>query len=173
MLTIGRLAARAGVRIDTIRFYERIGLLAAGEKNASGYHLYPESLVRALRLIKCARRCGFSLAEITELMQCDSSRGATARQLAVSKKRELDETIAVMQAMSAALGVLAADDSSTVPERGAENPFVRAVLGAPDSIDRASEKPSECATALRSQKPEWAGSELPQTLPRAPSRVRR
>ena len=174
MLTIGRLAAKAGVGIDTIRFYERIGLLAAGENNTSGYRLYPEALVRTLRLIKCARRCGFSLAEITELMRCDPSRSSTPHQLAVSKKRELDETIAVMQAMSAALAALAADDDSrTAPGWETENPFVSAFLGAPDSIDRASGKPSECATALHSQKTEWTGSEATQTLPQATSRARR
>ena len=173
MLTIGRLASKAGVRIDTIRFYERVGLFAAGEKSGSGYRLYADSLVRTVRFIKCAQRCGFSLAEIAELMRRDSSRGGTAQQLALSRKRELDETIGLMRSMSAALATVVTNgDSETAPASAAESSIVTAFLRVLDSIDGGSGKGTERETGSHSQKPGWAGSTAPQALTRATSRAR-
>lgn len=66
-LTIGRLADRAGVHIETIRYYERRGLLAEPGRTAAGYRMYDEQHVWRLEFIARAKRLGFTLGEIAEL----------------------------------------------------------------------------------------------------------
>lgn len=73
-LTIGRLAEQAGVGIDTVRYYERAGLLPAPPRRASGYRAYPADSVARLRFIRRAKDLGFTLTEIGELLEL-SGRG--------------------------------------------------------------------------------------------------
>jgi MerR family mercuric resistance operon transcriptional regulator len=68
MLSIGQVAQRAGVGIDTIRFYEREGILEKPLRRDSGYRQYSEEVVRRIRFIQRAKLLGFSLKEITELL---------------------------------------------------------------------------------------------------------
>jgi MerR family transcriptional regulator, copper efflux regulator len=67
-MTIGRVANAAGVSIDTLRFYERQGLLARPRRNFSGYREYPEAVLEHLRFIRDAKELGFTLREIRELL---------------------------------------------------------------------------------------------------------
>jgi len=67
-LTIGKAARYAGVGIETIRFYERRGLIKQPPRREFGYRQYPESVVLRLRFIKRAKELGFSLIEIKELL---------------------------------------------------------------------------------------------------------
>jgi hypothetical protein len=60
-LTIGRLAKQAGVNLETVRFYERRGLLPKPPRTASGYRLFPADAARRLRFIRRAQELGFSL----------------------------------------------------------------------------------------------------------------
>jgi MerR family copper efflux transcriptional regulator len=80
-MTIGRLAKQAGVNIDTIRYYERNGLIPAASRRASGYREYRESDVQRLRFILRAKDLGFTLAEIAELisLSADSNVGGVKR----------------------------------------------------------------------------------------------
>lgn len=66
-VTIGRLAEQAGVHVETIRYYERRGLLAEPERSPAGYRRYDEADLWRLEFIARAKRLGFTLAEITEL----------------------------------------------------------------------------------------------------------
>ena len=120
MYTIGRLARRAKINTDSIRFYERQGLLASATKTDSGYRLYTDDAVRRIAFIKHAQRCGFSLAEINELLQMDSGDGSVrgrAYRLAADKQGEIDERIEALRTMSEALScMLDARESET--ERG-------------------------------------------------------
>ncbi|AMV22621.1 heavy metal-responsive transcriptional regulator [Planctomyces sp. SH-PL14] len=68
-LTIGKLAKAAEVGIETIRFYEREGLLAPAGRKASGYRQYEQDAVAKLRFIRMAKRLGFSLKEIQSLLE--------------------------------------------------------------------------------------------------------
>src|SRR5215472_13086183 len=79
-LKIGQLAQRAAVNLQTIRYYEREGLLPEPPRLSSGYRLYPDSMVRRVRFIKRAQETGFSLAEIRELLslRADGRRERTA-----------------------------------------------------------------------------------------------
>src|SRR5687768_11782319 len=73
-MTIGRLAKAAGVNIDTIRYYERNGLIPEPVRRASGYREYETADVRRLRFIVRAKDLGFTLAEIAELMSLSAGR---------------------------------------------------------------------------------------------------
>jgi len=67
-LTIGKLAAETGVGIETIRYYERSGILPLPDRLPSGYRVYSRENVRQLRFIKEAQTLGFTLQEISELL---------------------------------------------------------------------------------------------------------
>ncbi|AOE85933.1 heavy metal-responsive transcriptional regulator [Pseudomonas sp. TCU-HL1] len=112
MLTIGKLAQAGEISPDALRYYEREGLLAPSTKTESGYRLYGEEAVRRVRFIQRAQQCGFTLAEIRELLHLRQSDGACCndvRQHVIEKKLQLAAKIRAMQAMSAALDRLLAD----------------------------------------------------------------
>ncbi|KVD85868.1 heavy metal-responsive transcriptional regulator [Burkholderia ubonensis] len=111
MFTIGRLATESGVSRDALRYYEREGLLAPAAKTGAGYRLYEVNAVRRIRFIQHAQRCGFTLAEIHDLLdlrQTGDACCADVRQRAVDKRRRLTNRIRAMQAMAAALDELIA-----------------------------------------------------------------
>ncbi|MGI9540332.1 MAG: heavy metal-responsive transcriptional regulator [Miltoncostaeaceae bacterium] len=68
-MTVSKLGARAGVSPDTVRYYERLGLLPAAERSESGYRLYDEGAVARLRQIRQAQSLGLKLSQIGELLQ--------------------------------------------------------------------------------------------------------
>lgn len=108
---IGEVARQAGVNIQTLRYYERRGLVVAPFRRHSGQREYPEAAVARVRVIKAAQRLGFTLAEIEELFALSAHRRGTGelRLRAAAKIREIDERIARLQAMKSELrGVLAA-----------------------------------------------------------------
>ena len=108
-LTIGRLAQAAGVGVDTVRFYERSGLLPRPHRRASGYRTYDADDVRRLRFIRRAKALGFSLEEIAELLSLERRRGeATARAKAVAARKLVDVElkIAELSGLQAALQAL-------------------------------------------------------------------
>jgi MerR family mercuric resistance operon transcriptional regulator len=67
-LTIGKVAHQAGVGVETVRFYEREGLIVEPVRSGSGYRQYPEETVSRIRFIRHAKELGFSLREIRELL---------------------------------------------------------------------------------------------------------
>src|SRR5712691_3102420 len=109
MLTIGKVAKRAEVSIDTIRYYERGGLVSPTQKSGAGYRLYNEEAVRRLNFIKHAQQCGLSLAEIRQLLALkrqDDSCCEDVRSLVIQKKLQLEDKIKSLKAMSQALSDL-------------------------------------------------------------------
>lgn len=108
-LRIGEVAQQAEVNVQTLRYYERRGLLAAPEREASGFRRYPADTVRLVRFIKRAQELGFTLNEIEELATLRKSRSrnrSRVRQLAGAKVRDIEEKIRQLRAMRKALGVL-------------------------------------------------------------------
>ena len=67
-LTIGQLAERGGVNLETVRYYEREGLMLPPPRKSSGHRAYSPNAVRRLRFIKRAQELGFSLSEVKELL---------------------------------------------------------------------------------------------------------
>ena len=92
-LTIGKLAKQSGVTIETIRHYQRIGLLDEPEKPLSGYRHYPAGAVSRLGFIKRAQRAGFTLKEVGVLLSLDGKQCAEACRLAERKCREINRQI--------------------------------------------------------------------------------
>jgi MerR family copper efflux transcriptional regulator len=75
-MQIGRLAATAGVSVDTVRYYERARLLPKPTRTPSGYRTYPDQAVERLRFIRRAKELGFTLDEIRKLLALSDQRGA-------------------------------------------------------------------------------------------------
>ena len=94
-LRTGELADRAGVNVQTLRCYERRGLLAAPARRPSGQREYTEDAVRLLRTIKAVQRLGFTLAEIEELLTLSEHRRGTGElhRRAQAKVAEIDARI--------------------------------------------------------------------------------
>lgn len=106
---IGQLANHAAVNLQTIRYYEREGLLPEPPRLNSGYRLFPDSAVRRVRFIKRAQEIGFSLAEIRELLsiRIDARRErAEVRSLAETKIADIDTKIRTLKAMKTVLNRL-------------------------------------------------------------------
>jgi len=95
-LTIGKVAKQAGVNIQTIRFYERRGILLPAGRRSSGYRLYMPDAVQKIQFIKNAQELGFSLEEIIGLLKLKVSRTARCPEVkkrALSKLRDVEGKI--------------------------------------------------------------------------------
>ena len=110
-LTIGKVAKLAGVNVETVRFYERKGLIERPPAKESGYRLYPESVVGRISFIKRAKELGFSLKEIQELLRLRVEPGARCsdvRARATEKIADVDRRIEELLRIKSALEKLAA-----------------------------------------------------------------
>ena len=109
--TIGEVAQHAHVRIETLRYYERIGLVAPPPRNGANYRLYPQETVRRVQFIKRAQALGFSLKEIIELLALRATPEtpcADVRRRAFDKITAIDEKIRMLHAMKQTLAQLVA-----------------------------------------------------------------
>lgn len=106
-LTIGRLADEAGVNVETIRYYQRRGLMVEPDKPTNGHRRYALDAIKRVRFIKRAQVLGFTLDEIGSLLQLDEV-GACAetRELATHKLQVIEEKLADLKAMRKALTTL-------------------------------------------------------------------
>lgn len=105
--SIGYTAKAAGVGVDTVRYYERQGLLARATRTATGYRTYSEQDIERLRFIRQAKSLGFSLDDIAELLRLQDGGGrreqvrAKARQRIEDLDRKIRELTAIRDALSA------------------------------------------------------------------------
>lgn len=105
-LTIGKVAKRAGVGIETIRFYEREGLIEEPPRGPSGYRHYPESVVPRLLFVRRAKELGFTLNEIKDLLSLrldPDTTCADVKQRAEAKIRDIEEKMRSLRRMKKAL----------------------------------------------------------------------
>jgi MerR family mercuric resistance operon transcriptional regulator len=105
-LTIGKLAKQTEVTVETIRHYQRIGLLVEPDKPDSGYRQYSADAITNIRFIKRAQQAGFTLKEIATLLSLDGSHCADVRQLAELKCQQIDQHIKSLTALRQALDSL-------------------------------------------------------------------
>jgi len=105
-LTIGRLAQAAGVNLETIRYYQRIGLLTEPEKPLSGFRIYEPELITRIIFIKRAQKLGFKLQEIAELMQLGEGQCDDVRFRAEQKKTQIIQQISDLQNLCETLDTL-------------------------------------------------------------------
>jgi len=127
--TIGALAKKAGVNVETIRFYQRRGLLVEPERPLRGVRRYTEREARRVRFIKEGQKLGFSLDEIAELLSLDDGmRCREAREITLRKLAVIRERIAALQKMEKTLSDLA---ESCAKNTGAVScPIIAALLEA-------------------------------------------
>jgi Hg(II)-responsive transcriptional regulator len=119
-LRSGEVAARAGVNVETLRYYERRGLLREPPRRTSGYRAYPPDTVRLIRFIKRAQELGFSLHEVEELLTLrDSRRGSCSRVRAAAQEKmaDIDSRLAQLRAMRSALETLVATCGEPASQR--------------------------------------------------------
>ena len=106
-LTIGSLADEAGVNVETIRYYQRRGLMPEPDKPAQGYRRYDATTVKRVRFIKRAQTLGVTLEEIGGLLKLDEAHAcAETRELASHKLQTIETKLADLVAMRKALTAL-------------------------------------------------------------------
>lgn len=117
-MRIGQIANRAGVIVETIRFYERKGLITQPPRNTGGYRQYPHEAIARIRFIKRAKELGFSLTEIAELLSLQANPKATCadvKQRAESKISTIHERVKDLQKMKRSLEKLASSCKGSGP----------------------------------------------------------
>ena len=107
-LRSGQVADAAGVNLQTLRYYERRGLLAEPERSLGGHRLYPEQAVTIVRIIKASQRLGFTLDDVAELLETGRHRhgrrsDAGLHAMAVTKLAEIEQRIADLQVIAGTL----------------------------------------------------------------------
>lgn len=145
-MRISQVADEAGVNVQTLRYYERRGLLPEPQRLSSGYRAYRPEAVRRVRFVKRAQQLGFSLEEINTLLELAAGGPEsceTARTIAAEKLAQLDDKISSLAAMRASLLQLIA--TCQRPLRLRECPLLEALGTDPQPV-RAS--PQERAGAL-------------------------
>ncbi len=105
-LTIGKLAKQTNVTIETIRYYQRIGLLVEPVKIQNNYRHYTADTANRIKFIKRAQQVGFSLKEIAELLSLDGSHCSEVRKIAELKCQHIDSQIIDLKALRDVLGEL-------------------------------------------------------------------
>jgi len=144
-LRTSQVAAAAGVNVQTLRYYERRGLLAEPRRSLGGHRLYPPDAVIVLRVIKAAQRLGFTLEEVAELLDAGRHRhgrraepGLHAR--AEAKLTEVEAKIADLQLIAgnlrAALDAGCDDLVACAGNACCPIPFATLAHGVPDAGDR-------------------------------------
>ena len=133
-MRIGEAAEQAGVNVQTLRYYERRGLLRRAPRRTSGYREFTDETVRVVRFVKRAQDLGFTLDEIEELLRLrhDKRRDrGRVRAVAGTRVRDIERRIAELQAMRTALSHLlhCCEEGSTL-----ECPIIEAL----DGVDGAA-----------------------------------
>ena len=133
--TIGKVAGAAGVGVETVRFYQRRGLIEEPMPLRTSFREYPTSVVDRIRFIKQAQDLGFTLAEVQELLElCDrpgASRGE-ARTLATTKLGAIRQKISDLQRMESTLAQLVEQCSGHGPLPGC--PIIEALIGSETKV---------------------------------------
>lgn len=158
-MTIGRVAEQAGVGIETVRFYEREGLLAEPNRSASGYRLYDAEVVARLQFVRRAKELGFTLNEIKELLslRVDATTSRhDMRAKAEAKIEDIESKIKTLQRMKKALTGLIQECGAKGD--GSECPILRSLDGGNASCPREECKDATKAKIRSVKCPGWSWS---------------
>jgi len=129
--TIGQVAKQVGIGVETVRFYERQGLIEDPPRTSSGYRQYPPDTVERLRFIRRAKELGFSLDEIGELLGLGGDACAEVRALAAAKVSDIEQRIADLEAMATVLRRLVGSCDAGIGVEGC--PILESLREAPDA----------------------------------------
>ncbi|HEU4424201.1 MAG TPA: MerR family transcriptional regulator [Pilimelia sp.] len=137
----GELAARAAVNRQTLRYYERRGLLSEPVRSSGGYRVYPDAAVQRVRFIRRAQELGFSLAEVDVLLHLAEGGPDScekARALAIEKITDLRRRIADLQTLQKGLSRLVV--TCERPQAQRECPILHELDRGPAGADEARGK---------------------------------
>lgn len=123
--TISVVAKNAGIGVETIRYYQRIGLLKEPEKPVSGYRVYSEDAVSRLRFIQRAKELGFSLSEIAALLELGDGKCMETRELASNKLKIIKNKLIDLQSIASTLENLIQCCEDNQPNHGC--PIINAI----------------------------------------------
>ncbi len=137
-LTIGRLAREAGVNVETVRYYHRIGLLEEPPRPSGSYRHYPLEAVARLRFIRRAQGLGFSLAEIRELLALGEEACDDVRRRAEAKLKQVEVQIQDLEKLRALLRDLVQRCEAGSNARGC--PIVQSLADAPPGVSTPTSK---------------------------------
>ena len=132
-MTIGQLAAAAGVNVETVRYYQRRDLLAVPKREAGSIGRYPPTALTRLRFIRRAQSLGFSLDDVKALLSLDEGRAcSSARELGERKLGEVRQRIQTLRALEGALQGLVAKCATA--RRKVSCPLIEALMRAGGAI---------------------------------------
>jgi DNA-binding transcriptional MerR regulator len=137
-LSIGEVAREAGVNIQTLRYYERRGLLRAPRRSEGGHRQYPAESVRLIRFIKRAQDLGFTLKEVEGLVALRETRGrdpVKVRKMAAAKLAAVEEKIGQLRAIREAVATLI--DSCDCRGQAIECPILEALDDGPPTNEHS------------------------------------
>lgn len=117
LLTIGKLAQAADVNVETIRYYQRTGLIKEPDKPSSGYRKYPPETLQRLTFIKRAQRLGFTLKEIAELLELGTEHCADIQEKAEQKcqliNQQIDDLLSLKNTLEILIKTCSEDSDNT------------------------------------------------------------
>ena len=126
-MTIGQLAAAAGVNVETVRYYQRRELLAAPDRPTGGIGRYPAAALTRLRFIKRAQSLGFTLEDVQALLSLDDGQGcAAARRIGEHKLADVRQRLQALRVLEAALQELVSRCSAS--KRKVKCPLIEALM---------------------------------------------
>jgi len=111
-LTIGRLAKAAEVNVETIRYYQRVGLVIEPVKPLEGFRVYSDETINRIRFIKRAQKLGFSLQDIAHLLELGEGHCSDVREQAETKLKQIEAQIKDLQSMRKTLKKLITECNS-------------------------------------------------------------
>ncbi|GAA2636685.1 MerR family transcriptional regulator [Paractinoplanes durhamensis] len=143
-LRSSQVAAAAGVNLQTLRYYERRGLLAEPDRTLGGHRLYPAETVTVLRVIKAAQRLGFTLDEVADLLEtgghrhgpADTGLRARAQAKLAEVERRIDDLQVIAGTLRAAVDAGCDDLVACAGQPCCPIPFATIAVGAPDADAR-------------------------------------
>jgi MerR family mercuric resistance operon transcriptional regulator len=91
LLTVGQIAERTQVTVETVRFYEKQGLIAAPQRSDSGYRQFPQETVRRVRFIQNAKKVGFTLKDIADLLALRREPGTSCTDIKLRATQKIEE----------------------------------------------------------------------------------
>lgn len=132
-MTIGQLAAAGGVNVESVRYYQRRGLLDVPERATGEIARYSEAALQRLQFIKRSQALGFSLADVQTLLSLEDGQScAAARSIGEGKLAETRERIRSLQALERALSDLVAQCAAS--QRKVSCPLIRALMDATSDV---------------------------------------
>jgi len=140
-LRAGEVADAAGVNRETLRYYERRGLLESPDRSPGGHRLYDQQAVTTLRVIKAAQRLGFTLDEVADLLETGRRRGrdqglqSRARTKLVEVEERLADLAIIRDSLRAAIDAGCDDLHACAGNDCCPIPFYEITLGHPDDKD--------------------------------------